>query len=93
MNNPTYEKTPINAKNLGRPSSVIEFQLPPELEATAPPELRPQGSGRRDDVRLLVLDRRTGATTHSNFGSLDRFLRAGDLLVVNTSRTLPSRSR
>jgi S-adenosylmethionine:tRNA ribosyltransferase-isomerase len=91
MNNLTSEKTPINAKRLGRPpSSVIEFQLPPELEATAPPELRPQGSGRRDDVRLLVLDRRTGATTHSSFRSLDRFLRAGDLLVVNTSRTVPA---
>lgn len=69
---------------------VIAFDLPAALEATAPPELRPDGAGRRDDVRLLVLDRRTGETTHTAFHELDRFLRPGDLIVVNRSRTVPA---
>jgi S-adenosylmethionine:tRNA ribosyltransferase-isomerase len=92
MTNLTSEQPTIHAKNTARPPTppVIEFKLPPNLEATAPPELRPHGSGRRDDVRLLVLDRRTGATTHSTFRRLDHFLRNGDLLVVNSSRTVPA---
>ena len=71
-----------------RPATpVISFVLPPSLEATAPPELR---GLRRDGVRLLVLDRATGAVTHTTFDHLDEFLRAGDLLVVNASRTVPA---
>jgi S-adenosylmethionine:tRNA ribosyltransferase-isomerase len=66
---------------------VIRFELPPALEAAAPPELR---GLRRDGVRLLVLDRRTGATTHTDFSHLGDFLRPGDLLVVNRSRTVPA---
>jgi S-adenosylmethionine:tRNA ribosyltransferase-isomerase len=69
---------------------VIDFRLPPALEATTPPELRAGASGRRDDVRLLVLDRRTGAVTHTIFDRLADFLRPGDLLVVNNSRTVPA---
>src|SRR5215208_3179132 len=72
------------------PAAPIEFELPAALEATAPPELRPGASGRRDGVRLLVLERATGAVTHTSFDRLDAFLRPGDLLVVNTSRTVPA---
>ncbi len=68
-------------------SPVIEFQLPPSLEASAPPELR---GLRRDGVRLLVLDRHSGTVTHTRFDHLDAFLREGDLLVVNASRTVPA---
>ena len=57
------------------------------LEAHEPAELR--GSG-RDDVRMLVSDRATGAVTHAHFRDLPQFLRAGDLLVLNTSATLPA---
>lgn len=69
---------------------VIDFQLPPALEATTPPELRSNASGRRDDVRLLVLDRVTGNVTHTEFRHIGDYLRAGDLLVVNSSRTVPA---
>jgi S-adenosylmethionine:tRNA ribosyltransferase-isomerase len=68
----------------------IDFELPPALEASAPAELRPDGAGRRDAVRLLVLERATGATTHTTFDRLDAFLRPGDLLVLNASRTVPA---
>jgi S-adenosylmethionine:tRNA ribosyltransferase-isomerase len=67
--------------------SVIDFQLPSELEAREPAELR--GSG-RDDVRILVSHRRDDAVAHAHFRDLPRFLRAGDLLVLNTTATLPA---
>ena len=63
------------------------FHLPPELNADRPPERRGLV---RDRVRLLVLDRKTGATKHSRFDHLSEFLRPKDLLVFNSSRTLPA---
>jgi S-adenosylmethionine:tRNA ribosyltransferase-isomerase len=67
--------------------STVRFELPPELEAGAPPETR---GLRRDHVRLLLLDRGTGAVQHHRFDELPRLLRPGDLVVVNDSRTLPA---
>ena len=81
---------PLIAETAAPPAPVIEFHLPASLEAHAPPELRPDASGRRDGVRLLVLDRVTGAVTHTRFDRLGDFLRPGDLLVVNASRTVPA---
>src|SRR5215218_1664767 len=73
---------------LGLPvRSAVRFRLPPELEATAPPEAR---GLRRDHVRLLVVDRADGSATHHRFHELPRLLEPGDLLVVNDSRTLPA---
>jgi S-adenosylmethionine:tRNA ribosyltransferase-isomerase len=67
--------------------SAVEFALPAQLEARQPAEVR--GTG-RDDVRMLVSDRGTGEVTHAHFRDLPRFLRAGDLLVLNTSATVPA---
>ena len=67
--------------------SAVRFRLPPELEATAPPEAR---GLRRDHVRLLAVDRADGSVTHHRFHELPRLLEPGDLLVVNDSRTLPA---
>jgi S-adenosylmethionine:tRNA ribosyltransferase-isomerase len=67
--------------------SAVRFRLPPELEATTPPEAR---GLRRDHVRLLVVDRATGAVAHHRFHELPRLLEPGDLLVANDSRTLPA---
>jgi len=67
--------------------SAIEFAVPPRLEAHEPAEFR--GTG-RDDVRMLVSDRVTGAVVHAHFRELPRFLRADDLLVLNTSATVPA---
>ncbi len=58
---------------------------PAVLEAHEPPEVR--GSG-RDDVALLVASRGSGSIEHARFDELPLFLKAGDLLVVNTSATL-----
>jgi S-adenosylmethionine:tRNA ribosyltransferase-isomerase len=46
---------------------------------------------RRDEVRLLVLDKATGLVRHAFFYELPNFLREGDVLVVNTSATIPGR--
>ena len=67
--------------------SAHAFELPRALEATAPPEQRGLA---RDEVRLLVAERGSGALEHGRFRDLPGHLRAGDLLVVNTSATLPA---
>ena len=63
------------------------LQLPTPLEAHEPAEAR---EGSRDSVRLLVSSRTTGSVGHGWFRDLPQFLAAGDLLVVNTSATLPA---
>src|SRR5713226_8419993 len=68
----------------------LDFVLPPELEAREPAELR--GTG-RDDVRLMVSDSQTGDVAHAHFRELPAFLRPGDLLVLNTTATLPAALR
>lgn len=57
------------------------------LEAEEPPEV---SGADRADVALLVASRADGRLVHARFGELGRFLRRGDLLVVNTSTTLPA---
>ncbi|MFN2517619.1 MAG: S-adenosylmethionine:tRNA ribosyltransferase-isomerase [Jatrophihabitantaceae bacterium] len=59
--------------------SQLDFELPDELAATAPPP-------RRDRVRLLVAAR--GGIRHERFDRIAAFFAPGDLLVVNTSATL-----
>jgi S-adenosylmethionine:tRNA ribosyltransferase-isomerase len=68
-------------------ADTLDFVLPPALEATAPAEA--VGAG-RDDVRLLVAYRRTGELVDTVFDALPDFLTADDLLVINTSGTLPA---
>jgi S-adenosylmethionine:tRNA ribosyltransferase-isomerase len=64
--------------------SSIEFSLPPELEAGAPPEAR---GLRRDQVRLMVSSYSSDQVTHARFYHFPKFLEPGDVLVINTSRT------
>ncbi len=65
---------------------ALDFELPADLEAHEPPEAQ----GRtRDDVRLLV-SRQAEEPIHARFANLPRFLRPGDLLVINTSATVPA---
>ncbi len=68
-------------------STPFTFALPPELAAKEPPERRGIG---RDRVRLMVIDRATHQVEHTCFDKLGEFLRPSDLLVFNTSRTLPA---
>jgi S-adenosylmethionine:tRNA ribosyltransferase-isomerase len=66
---------------------VSALELPVRLEAHEPPEVRGEG---RDDVALLVATRHDLELVHARFRDLPQFLSAGDLLVVNTSATLPA---
>jgi S-adenosylmethionine:tRNA ribosyltransferase-isomerase len=56
-------------------------------EAREPAEVRGNG---RDDVRLLVARRALGELEHARFAELPELLDPGDLLVINTSATLPA---
>jgi S-adenosylmethionine:tRNA ribosyltransferase-isomerase len=56
-------------------------------EAREPAEVR---GAARDDVRLLVAHRDSGRLDHARFAELPELLDPGDLLVVNTSATLPA---
>ncbi len=63
------------------------FQVPEYLNASIPAEYR---GIRRDHVRLMTLDTITGQSFHNYFYQLDSYLREGDLLVLNNSRTIPA---
>ena len=63
----------------------LDFTLPPELEATEPPEARGLA---RDGVRLLVSRGTPPKITHHRFPDIIETLEPGDLLVINTSGTL-----
>jgi S-adenosylmethionine:tRNA ribosyltransferase-isomerase len=64
--------------------SELDYDLPEELIAQEP-------LARRDEARLLVLDRKAKTVEHSRFYKLVRHLRAGDLVVINDTRVLPAR--
>ena len=68
-------------------AAPFSFTLPPELAADEPPERRGIA---RDEVRLMVIDRASGRIEHTRFDHFGELLRAGDLLVFNSSRTLPA---
>jgi S-adenosylmethionine:tRNA ribosyltransferase-isomerase len=66
---------------------TLDFTLPPELEAHEPPEAR---GLRRDGVRLLVGRAAPWEVSDHPFTDLPDLLDPGDVLVVNTSGTLPA---
>jgi S-adenosylmethionine:tRNA ribosyltransferase-isomerase len=70
---------------MSEPAVAARFVLPPESEATAPPEARGLA---RDEVRMAVVT--ADRTHHRRAKELPLWLEPGDLLVVNTSATLPS---
>ena len=60
------------------------YHLPEELIAQTPIEPRTAS-------RLMVLNRQTGAVTHTGFTAIKEYLKPGDLLVLNDTRVLPAR--
>lgn len=76
---------PTNRLGGGEPIDLLDFTLPPELEATEPPEARGLA---RDGVRLLVSRGTPPQITHHCFPDIVEALEPGDLLVINTSGTL-----
>lgn len=70
---------------MSRAAPRTQFQRPPGSDATEPPEARGLP---RDAVKLLVAQ--PSGISHVRFADLGNYLRAGDLLVVNNSATLPA---
>ena len=64
----------------------FDFTLPPELIAQHP-------VARRDQARLMVVDRAQQRVTHDTFANLGHYLHAGDVLVVNDTKVIPARLR
>jgi S-adenosylmethionine:tRNA ribosyltransferase-isomerase len=62
----------------------LDYDLPPELIAQHPAE-------RRDESRLLVYDRASGAVRHRRFRDLPEELAPEALVVVNDTRVVPAR--
>ena len=60
------------------------YDLPKELIAQKP-------LPNRSESRLLVMDRKTGAMTHTVFEELLHYVAPGDCLVMNDTRVIPAR--
>jgi S-adenosylmethionine:tRNA ribosyltransferase-isomerase len=68
----------------GLRTADFDYALPAELIAQAP-------ATRRDESRLMVVDRATGTIEHRAFRDLPSYLQRGDALVVNTTRVFKAR--
>lgn len=67
-------------------TDLFDYELPPHLIAQTP-------AARRDQSRLMVVDRSTREIAHHRFGDLPHFLRSGDTLFRNNAAVLPARLR
>ena len=77
--------TPVSSSHTpGSRVSDFEYELPAGRVARYPTE-------KRDESRLLVVDREGEGYHHLRFQEVVDFLEAGDVLVVNESRVLPVR--
>lgn len=65
-------------------TSDFDYNLPEELIAQEP-------AAQRDECRLLVMDRTTGALEDRIFRDIVDYLQPGDLLVANETRVMPAR--
>ncbi|MCL1920560.1 MAG: tRNA preQ1(34) S-adenosylmethionine ribosyltransferase-isomerase QueA [Kiritimatiellaeota bacterium] len=65
-------------------TSDFDYELPPELIAQEPPQVR-------GTSRMMVLRRDGGCIEHRQVGDLPDYLTADDLLVLNDTRVFPAR--
>ena len=64
--------------------SEFNYELPEELIAQTPIE-------KRDEPRLMILDKNTGKIEHKIFKDIIDYLEPGDCLVRNNTRVIPAR--
>ena len=62
----------------------FDYELPKELIAQTP-------LSKRDESRLLVLDKETGEVVHKKFYDIIDYLNPGDALVINDTKVIPAR--
>jgi S-adenosylmethionine:tRNA ribosyltransferase-isomerase len=65
-------------------TSDFDFDLPAALIAQEP-------AARRDDSRLMIVDRASGSITHGRFRDIAGMIPRDDLLVLNTTRVFRAR--
>ncbi|MCQ2429103.1 MAG: tRNA preQ1(34) S-adenosylmethionine ribosyltransferase-isomerase QueA [Clostridia bacterium] len=65
-------------------TSDFYYDLPEELIAQHPTE-------KRDESRLMVLDKSAGTIEHKHFFDIVDYLNPGDVLVINNSKVIPAR--
>lgn len=68
----------------GDRTADYDFELPPNRIAQHPLE-------RRDESRLMVVERSTGRIAHQSFADVSELIAPGDALVLNTTRVLRAR--
>ena len=64
--------------------NLFDYELPKELIAQTPLSVR-------DSSKLLVMDKKSGKVKHEHFHDILRYLRKGDVLVLNNTKVLPAR--
>ena len=62
----------------------FDFDLPEELIAQHP-------AAKRDECRLMILDKESGSIEHKVFKDVINYLNPGDCLVMNDTRVIPAR--
>ena len=62
----------------------FDYYLPEELIAQTPIE-------KRDDSRLMILDKESGEIEHRHFKDIIDYLNPGDVLVLNDTKVIPAR--
>jgi S-adenosylmethionine:tRNA ribosyltransferase-isomerase len=63
----------------------FNYDLPRELVAQHPLD-------RRDESRMMVVERKTGRVAHARFKEFPGSLRPGDVLVLNDTKVIPARA-
>ncbi|MBQ7658160.1 MAG: tRNA preQ1(34) S-adenosylmethionine ribosyltransferase-isomerase QueA [Butyrivibrio sp.] len=71
-------------KEIGLSTADYYFDLPQELIAQDPLE-------KRDECRLLTVDKKTGEVEHHVFSEIINYLKPGDCLVLNNTKVIPAR--
>lgn len=78
----------LSRARVGGLENILSFELPVSLEAGEPPEARGLA---RDKVRLMVSHYTDDTISHHDcFCEFDSYLKVGDVLVINTSGTMPA---
>ena len=62
----------------------FDYELPEELIAQTPLE-------KRDNSKLMILDKTTGNITHEKFSNIINYLNKDDVLVLNDTKVMPAR--
>lgn len=62
----------------------FDYELPQELIAQTP-------LNDRSSSRLLVMDKKTGELVHESFKNILKYLKKGDVLVLNDTKVIPAR--